>query len=159
MGIKLLAVMQNVSMKPGVQILLVDDERTIRGAIRMLLEHTGHEVWEAKGGEAALRLLAERKFDVVITDFFMPGMHGDELVSRIRQMLPGQPIIMATAFPEECQAFGHPTGREALLRKPFTLKELHDAIKQVLTPHSADQPNICVASATPPPDVRSPPNP
>src|ERR1035441_8155660 len=125
--------MENVSVKQGVQILLVDDEHTIRRAVRLLLEQAGHKVWEAEGGEAALQLLAVRKFDVVITDFFMPGMNGDQLVSRIRQLLPAQPLIMATAFPEVCQDFGRPTGRvEALLRKPFTLKELYDAIKQVL---------------------------
>ena len=124
-----MAVMENVSMKQGVQILLVDDEHSIRRAVRLLLEHAGHKVWEAEGGEMALQLLAVRKFDVVITDFYMPGMDGDQLVSRIRQMLPAQPIIMATSFIEEFQVFGQPAGRvDALLRKPFTLKELHDAI-------------------------------
>lgn len=141
--------MENVSMKQPVQILLVDDDQSFRGTFRMLLEHAGHKVWEAEGGEAALELLAERKFDVVITDFFMPGMQGDQLVSRIRQMLPAQPIIMATAFPEVCQVMGqHTEWMDALLRKPFTLKELQDAIKRVLTPNSSDQPDMCVAATT-----------
>ena len=147
-------------MEQGVQILLVDDDQTILRAVRLLLELDGHKVWEAEDGEVALQLLAVRKFDVVITDSFMPGMEAAQLVSRIRQMRPEQPIIMAMAFRQECQAFGQRPGRlGAMLRKPFTLTELQDAIKQVLTTHSQDQPSIGMVSATKPQDVFLPPNP
>jgi CheY-like chemotaxis protein len=112
-------------MKQGVQILVVDDEVTVRRALKMLLEHEGHEVWLVDGGEAALESLAQRKFDLIITDFSMPGMHGDELVARIRKLLPTQPIIMATAFAEEFKVFG--------------LKELREAIERVLTQERPDQ--------------------
>lgn len=146
-------------MKQRLQILAVDDEPSVRRAIKLLLEHAGHDVSEADGGEAALELLAERKFDVIITDFLMPGMHGDQLVARIRRLLPAQPIIMVTAFPEEYQMFGQPTGRvDALLLKPFTLKELHDAIKHAMTPHRPDELNLATpAAALPAPQNFVPP--
>jgi CheY-like chemotaxis protein len=127
-------------MKQGVQILVVDDEVTVRRALKMLLEHEGHEVWLVDGGEAALESLAQRKFDLIITDFSMPGMHGDELVARIRKLLPTQPIIMATAFAEEFKVFGQPGANiDALLFKPFGLKELREAIERVLTQERPDQ--------------------
>ncbi|MGA2245965.1 MAG: response regulator [Verrucomicrobiota bacterium] len=127
-------------MKQGVHILVVDDEPIIRKSISMLLEHDGHQVWQADDGEAALAEMAKRRFDLVITDFSMPGMHGDELVARIRQLLPDQPIIMITAFVAEFKVFGQAAGRvDALLFKPFSFKELREAIEAALTPGQPDQ--------------------
>lgn len=119
-------------MKSRVTILLVEDEAIVRKSIAMLLKHSGHDVILAEDGEAALMELAQRPFDLVITDFSMPGMHGDELVRRIRERWPGQRIIMSTAFAEEYQIFGQANrGVDALLLKPFTHQELVDAIELV----------------------------
>jgi CheY-like chemotaxis protein len=139
-------------VKQGVEILVVDDEPLVRHAIKMLLQHAGHKVWQADSGEAALEQLAQRSFDLIITDFSMPGMHGDQLVARIRQLLPAQPIIMATAFAEEYKVFGQPGGNvDALLVKPFTLQELHAAIAHVLGRPPPDQPNVSLPDHQPPP--------
>jgi CheY-like chemotaxis protein len=139
-------------VKQGLHILVVDDEPLLRQSIAMLLEHDGHEVWQADGGEAALAELAQRRFDVVITDFSMPGMHGDELVARIRQLLPAQPIIMATAFVEEFEVFGQADGHvDAFLLKPFSFKELREAIELVLAPAQPDQTGGLPPGVEPPP--------
>jgi CheY-like chemotaxis protein len=117
----------------------VDDEPTVRKSIKMLLEYDGHRVREADSGDEALAVLAQEKFDLVITDFSMPGMHGDQLITRIRETLPGLPIIMATAYAEEYHTFAQPSGRVAvLLLKPFTLNELREAIQRVLNPPGPD---------------------
>jgi CheY-like chemotaxis protein len=127
-------------VKQGVQILVVDDEPIVRRSIRMLLEHDGHKVCAVDGGEAALEELARRKFDLVITDFSMPGMHGDQLIHHIRELISTQPIIMATAFVEEYKIFGDVSAfPDALLLKPFSLKELREAIEQVLPQEQSDQ--------------------
>jgi CheY-like chemotaxis protein len=120
-------------VKEGVKILLVDDELMLRDTVQRLLEFCGHEVETAANGEAALALLAEHSYDIVITDFSMPGMQGDQLAARIRQQWPRQAIIMATAFVEEYRVFGdNPRLVDALLFKPFTLKDLRDTIELVL---------------------------
>jgi len=63
----------------------------------------------------------------------MPGMHGDELVSHIRKILPQQPIIMATAFANEYEMLRNPNAFvDALRLKPFNFNELRDAITAVL---------------------------
>jgi CheY-like chemotaxis protein len=117
-------------VKHGVNILVVDDEQLVRDSIKMLLKHAGHEVTVVESGEAALEQLAEKKFDIVITDFSMPAMPGDLLVTRIRQMLPLQRIIMATAFAEEYKVFNQSSYCvDALLLKPFSFQ----AIQKVLT--------------------------
>lgn len=112
-------------------ILVVDDEPSVRRGIKLLLKHDGHEVSEAESGEAALAQFAGGKFDLVITDFLMPGMRGEELVTRIRQLAPKQPIIMASGFVEESQA--GPAGQaDAFLQKPFSLESLRKAVDQVV---------------------------
>lgn len=125
--------------------MIVDDEQLVRDSIKMLLEYAGHEVTAVESGEAALEQLAQKKFAIVITDFSMPAMPGDRLVARIRQVLPFQRIIMATAFAEEYKVFGQPSSHvDALLLKPFSFQQLKDAIQNVLTsqdlPHGPDLP-------------------
>jgi len=119
---------------------VVDDEAMVRDAIKRLLEHGGCDVEAVDSGEAALNRLALREFDVVITDFSMPGMQGDQLVARIREMLPAQRITMATAFVEEYKIFGQRSASvDFLLLKPFSFKELYQAVEQVLEPgHQLD---------------------
>ena len=126
----------------------------------MLLEHDGHEVCLADSGEAALEILAQRKFELVITDFSMPGMHGDQLVVRIRQLIPNQPIIMASAFVEEYKIFGEASGQvDALLLKPFGMKELRAAIEQVLIQAPPEQTSDLppMAESLPAPDITTSP--
>ena len=121
-------------MNKGLEILVVDDEALVGETIKLLLDHEEHKVCHVESGEAALAELAQRKFDLVITDFLMPGMQGDELVANIRQLAPAQPIIMVTAFIHEFKVFGQSAGKpDAILLKPFSLTELRDAIHRVLT--------------------------
>jgi CheY-like chemotaxis protein len=148
------------SVKKGVNILVVDDEAMVRDAIKRLLEHGGHVVVAADSGPAALSILEHRKFDVIITDFSMPGMQGDQLVSRIREQWPDQRIIMATAFVEEYKVFGEASGRvDYLLLKPFSLKDLHNAIETVLTQRtpSFDHDAVPPIVESPAPEKLTPP--
>jgi len=147
-------------VRKRIQILVVDDEEMVRRRMKMLLEHDGHEVCLADSGEAALEILAQRKFELVITDFSMPGMHGDQLVVRIRQLIPNQPIIMASAFVEEYKIFGEASGQvDALLLKPFGMKELRAAIEQVLIQAPPEQTSDLppMAKSLPAPDITSSP--
>ena len=115
------------------QILVVDDEPTVCGAIKMLLEHDGHTVQTADGGEAALAMLEQGKFDLIVTDYRMQGMNGVELAVLIKQLLPHLPIIMATAFADEFNTYGKPSGGvDLVISKPFSLQILREAILRVL---------------------------
>jgi CheY-like chemotaxis protein len=139
----------------ALRILVVDDEVSVRRSMKMLLEHDGHEVCAVDSGEAALEQiaqLAQRKFDLVITDFSMPGMYGDELVTRIRKINPDQPIIMCTAFVEDYKVFGGASGHvDALLLKPFSFMELREAIEQVLNDGDPDDKGVTPLEVDPPP--------
>jgi CheY-like chemotaxis protein len=107
---------------PQKRILVVDDEPLVRDSVRMVLAFDGYEVQTASGGTEALELLEHESFDLVITDFNMPGIKGDELAVKIKARWPRKPVIMLTAFAENIRASGNPLpGVDALLSKPFDL--------------------------------------
>jgi CheY-like chemotaxis protein len=118
---------------PAYRILVVDDEPSVCRSIKLLLEHAGHKVQPAGGGEVALGLFEPGKFDLVITDYSMQDMKGNQLVALIKQRAPDQRIIMATAFADDLKHFGELTARvDLVLNKPFSLAELREAVAQVL---------------------------
>ena len=114
----------------GKRILLVDDEVPVRQAFRMLLEIDDHQVTEAGNGAEALELLAKSSVDLVVTDFEMPVMNGNQMAVKIKQLAPKQPILMITAYGRDLGDPGNPV--DAILNKPVTLKDLRQAIAKLL---------------------------
>jgi CheY-like chemotaxis protein len=117
---------------PPRRILVVDDEPLVCDAVKMMLDFDGHQVRTASSGKEALAMLQEEPFDLVITDFEMPGMKGDELAAAIKARTPQQPVLMITAYAEMLKASGNPlTGADLLISKPFLLEDLREAIAKV----------------------------
>jgi len=114
----------------GKRILLVDDELGVRHAFRMMLEIDEHKVTEANNGAEALDLFIKGQFDLVITDFEMPAMKGNELAVRIKRLAPGQPILMITAYGKELGDSENPV--DAIVNKPFTFTDLRRALAELL---------------------------
>jgi len=110
------------------RILVVEDEPTVRDSLAMLLSVDDHLVTEASNGAEALSLFTKDDFDVVMTDFEMPIMKGNELAVRIKRLKPEQPIIMVTAFAEKITS-ENPV--DVIINKPFRLEDLRQAISQV----------------------------
>ena len=115
----------------GKRILVVDDESSVRNAFRMILEIDEHTVTEANNGVEALDLFTKGKFDLVITDFEMPVMKGNDVALRIKQLASSQPILMVTAYVEELADVENPV--DSILNKPFTLDDLRRAIAKLLS--------------------------
>jgi len=115
----------------SLRVLLVDDDILVSmGAADMLLD-LGHSVTEAPSGPHALKLLeTDGPFDVVVTDYAMPGMNGFELAQRIKAGRPRLPIVLATGYAElpadRSIEFGH-------LSKPYTAKDLAAALEKAVT--------------------------
>ncbi len=121
------------SKNASYQILVVDDEPTVCKAMQMMLKFYGHEVQIAADGAVAMALFEAAQFDLVITDYLMPEMKGDQLVAHIKRLRPGQRIIMVTAFAEDFLSCGKPTGGvDCVLTKPFSLDDLRAAIAKVM---------------------------
>ena len=118
---------------PIYKILIVDDEPSVRSAIQMMLKYYGYSAQAVDDGHQALESCETGEFDLVITDYMMPGMNGGELASRIKQRWPDQKIIMVTAFAEDFLAGSvHAKLVDCVLSKPFSLADLHAAILRVL---------------------------
>lgn len=79
-------------------ILVVDDQDETLVSTKALLEHEGHVVIVAPSGEVALSIFQENHIDLVLVDYFMPRMDGDELVRAIRSIDPFVQIILQTAY-------------------------------------------------------------
>ena len=114
----------------SLRVLLVDDDILVSmGAADMLLD-LGHSVTEAQSGPHALKLLeTDAPFDIVVTDYAMPGMNGFELAQKIRQRNPKLPIVLATGYAElpseRSIEFVH-------LSKPYGSKDLAGALEKAV---------------------------
>jgi CheY-like chemotaxis protein len=126
---------------PQKSILVVDDEPLVCDALKMLLSFDGHKVQVAANGAEALAIYDHEAFDLVITDFEMPSMKGDELAAAIKARAPKQPVVMITAYAEMLNAAGNPLkGVDYLISKPFLLENLREAIAKVCPPEAQAMP-------------------
>ncbi len=111
------------------RILLVEDERVVREAIGRLLARDEHTVVEANNGAEAFCLFTRGQFDLVMTDFEIPFLKGNELAARIKQLAPGQPILMITGHAKRP---GPNNPVDAVLSKPVNLEQLRKAMAKLL---------------------------
>lgn len=113
-------------------ILVVEDESNIRTNIVAFLEAEGFETLQAKDGEEALQLYAEKAPNLLILDLMLPKVDGLEVCKQIRRE-SNVPIIMVTARDEEIdKLLGLELGADDYITKPFSLRELKARIKAVL---------------------------
>lgn len=114
------------------QILVVEDEDTIREVIRRYLEREGYQVREAADGYTALDILAEAEPDLIVMDLMLPGIDGLTLTRQLRQH-SRVPVIMLTARGDTSDRIrGLDLGADDYLPKPFSPRELVSRIQAVL---------------------------
>jgi DNA-binding response OmpR family regulator len=114
------------------QVLVVDDDLTVRDVVRRYLELAGHEVALADNGEDALAWIAEHKPDLVVLDLMLPGIDGLEVCRRLRQT-SAVPVVMLTALgEEENRIAGLQLGADDYVTKPFSPRELALRVSSVL---------------------------
>jgi CheY-like chemotaxis protein len=98
-------------------ILLVDDNRDGLLVRKLVLEEAGFRVQVAASGKEALDLFSATRFDVVVTDFRMPGMNGVELIVRLRALEANARIILLSGFVEPLGLTETNTGADAVIAK------------------------------------------
>ena len=119
---------------PLATILVVDDDRTVRRAVQLLLSEAGYRVFEAEDGQEALDVLSEHaQVDVVLTDVVMPRVNGVALVDVLRQEQPRQRVIYMSAHPAEVLVrYNAADLTTPFLAKPFTRAQLLAKVQQAL---------------------------
>ena len=114
-----------------IRILLAEDDQAMRAYLSRALENAGYDVVAVDRGTAALPLLEEEHFDLLLSDIVMPEMDGIELAQRCSETSPRTKVMFITGF----AAVSLRTNREApqtkVLSKPFHLKDLVLEVEQM----------------------------
>jgi signal transduction histidine kinase/DNA-binding response OmpR family regulator len=114
-------------------ILVVDDERSIRITVKAFLEAEGYSVQKAEEGESAMSIVRSTDLDVVLSDIILPRVSGVDLVRQIREVSPRAQIIMMTGEPTlETVSESLRLGAVDYLQKPVGKKEMLKAVRSAL---------------------------
>src|SRR3954454_11671767 len=113
-----------MSSLDGAQVLVIDDDETIRAVLRRIVDMAGGNVTEARTGEDGLRALYAGRPDVVVLDIGLPGLDGWQVLERIRQ-LTDLPVVMVSAHDDELEKVrALQAGADDYVTKPFGAPEL-----------------------------------
>ena len=117
----------------GMKILVVDDDRAVRDALRRVLTLAGYQVEVAEDGAQAIEAVAQSVPDAVVLDIGMPGIDGLEVCERLRRLGNRVPILMLTARVEVSdRVAGLDAGADDYLVKPFDNEELKARLRALL---------------------------
>lgn len=118
------------------RVLIVDDSFTSRRIVRQMLERLGVENFvEAENGQQAIDMIERNFFDLIVTDYNMPEMDGEQLSQFIRNQSAQQsvPVLMVTSETDQSRLAGIArSGVSAVFDKPFTIDTLRSTIERIL---------------------------
>ncbi|MFA6450189.1 MAG: response regulator [bacterium] len=114
------------------RILVVDDDKFVRGGLMEVLTIRGYDVDTAEDGYEALKQVEEGEFDLILLDLILPGISGVETLTRILRSKPLSNVIAMTAYSEQAVvAKAMAEGAKRCFLKPMDLDLLEDALKEV----------------------------
>ena len=114
------------------RVLVVDDEKQIRGLLSRILVQAGYEVHTAANAQAAIEMCAPpASFDVIVADVVMPGMDGHELARRVAIQSPNSRVILMSGFDPGCVECPY-VDTCPRLPKPFGPKDITTLLSEVL---------------------------
>jgi len=118
-------------METGEKILVVDDNNLFRIVVSKMLSRLGYEVSSADSGENGLRIFLKNKFDIVLSDYEMPGMDGVAFACSVKKNSPRTRVVIMTGAGKETVFSRKSTAVDEVISKPFTLVEIDEAIQNL----------------------------
>src|SRR3984885_9825859 len=129
-------------------ILIVEDEPKMRRVLELQLADEGFDARTAGDAESGLQLLGKESFDVVVTDFKLPGMSGLEFLHAVKRVNADLPVVIVTAYGTvESAVDAMKAGASDYVLKPFSLAELVLVIRKELDTHQLRQENRTLREA------------
>lgn len=122
------------------RLLVVDDEPIVGKRLKQVFGKIGFEIETFTDSASALAAMAEKSFDIVVTDLKMEGIDGIEVLKRVRTMNPETRVIIITGYASPDTAeLAQQQGVFAFLAKPFRLDELKQVIYRAMEPNRAEE--------------------
>jgi len=112
-------------------ILVVDDNNFLRIIVSKTLSRLGYEVLSADSGENGLSIFLKNKFDIVLSDYEMPGMDGVAFACSIKKSPPRTPVVIMTGAGRETVFSRESPAVDEVISKPFTLAEIDETIQHL----------------------------
>jgi two-component system, NarL family, sensor histidine kinase EvgS len=119
-------------METDGSILVVDDNKVCRIVVSKMLSHLGYEVSSADSGENGFSIFLKKKFDIVLSDYEMPGMDGVALACSVKKSSPRTRVVIMTGAGKETVFSRNSTAVDEVISKPFTLARIDETIKDLL---------------------------
>lgn len=112
------------------QVLVVDDELSVRESMKMILNGR-FDVLTADSGNSALELVKQKEFDVVVLDIRMPDLSGIEVLRHIKEAEPAPEVVLVTAYPSlETAKDAVKLGAYDYIEKPFTMEDFREVVRK-----------------------------
>jgi len=118
-------------MEAGGKILVVDDNKFLRIVVSKMLSRLGYEVSSADSGENGLSIFLKNKFDIVLSDYEMPGMDGVAFACSIKKSSPRTRVVIMTGAGKETVFSRKSPAVDEVISKPFTLAEINETIRNL----------------------------
>ncbi|MCF6228883.1 MAG: response regulator, partial [Planctomycetes bacterium] len=116
------------------QLLLIEDDDTVRNILLQVAESGGYDVIEANSGEQALEILNQvNGLDILVTDIVMPGISGSEVAAEARRRFPQIPVLYVSGYPRtELDPNEFEREHTAFLQKPFSHKAMLEVMDKLI---------------------------
>jgi CheY-like chemotaxis protein len=108
----------------GLEVMIVDDDDDVRRVMIETLRGLGYAAPGFSRGAAALRVMQQRRPDLLILDFVMPDLNGADVARRARELYPDLHILFASGYADSTELDAVMDDRSAMLRKPFEAADL-----------------------------------
>jgi two-component system, NtrC family, response regulator PilR len=129
-------------------ILVVDDEKSLRDFLTIMLENEGYAVETASSGEKAVKRILEKEFDLVLTDFRMKKANGIEVLEAVKEHNPITPVVLMTAYASaETAVEAMKKGAYDYISKPFNVEDLQLMVKNAIEKKTLADQNSFLKSA------------
>ena len=128
------------------RVLVVDDDAGIRESAAIALEKSGHRVFRASSAAEARAILHDERIEAVVSDIYMPGEDGIELLRAVTASRNAPPVILMTARGTiETAAIAARVGAFDYIAKPFKVRDLIERVRSAVTPKTAAEPSAVSA--------------